>query len=532
MGQFVQDYLLEFIRTDSRPTFIFNHIKGSIVYRNLTAEGILADSHDVLLSILQSAAGSTKLIAERAFFQIPFGNYIVNLRIISPGTKRDGYYVGTIEFRSSSEESLHQLNIPTPGDENKNQPLPHGVSTLASPRGFSSAQDTLIRYNGGILPRLDWTRANCPIPFGDARKHYNLLHSIDWSATPVGPMSSWSTSLRATVNAIMYMTQPIVLYAGYDYINIYNLAWGLLVAQERHPFIMGKTVPVAWPEGCDYLVPLIDKTLLGEIVIRDAALFFLNKSIPGEESYVSFILSPAVDNNGGFLGCFAYAVFETDTIIKKRHTRMLQTLSAKLVHVKDLDPESDFWAVILDSLDESPHDSPFVILYRVSEDGRRCRYMGSKGLDSKVCGNIDLDALGYTPSQVFKERLIHTYGQKGYVREALSASELSQLEGMPYRGFGVCNDAITLPIRKHSGVVQAFVIVGQNHRRPFDMMYQDWLTSFHNLLITSVAKIWSVKDEERLQLESKLAGMVGTPSLVSSTIGIHPNVWHETHFKF
>lgn len=81
-------------------------------------------------------------------------------------------------------------------------------------------------------------------------------------------MSDWSSSLRAVINAIMYMTQPIVLYTGYDYVSIYNLAWGLLVAQERHPFIMGKTFTEAWPETDKYLVPLIDKTLLGETVTR------------------------------------------------------------------------------------------------------------------------------------------------------------------------------------------------------------------------------------------------------------------------
>ncbi|KAF3925306.1 hypothetical protein ABW20_dc0107730 [Dactylellina cionopaga] len=327
----------------------------------------------------------------------------------------------------------------------------------------------------------------------------------------------------------MYMSQPMVLYTGYDYINIYNLAWGLQVAQERHPYIMGKTVPEAWPEGHEYLVPLIDKTMLGETVIRgkcqkysmgvfllentntsavDAALFFLNKSIPGEECYVSFILCPAIDDNGFFLGSYATAVFETDTVIKKRHTKSLQTLGSRLLQVKELGHKDGFWSAILDALDENPRDSPFVILYSVSEDGRRCNYMGSRGLDPKVCGNIDLDAIAYSKMQIFRERLIHTYSHpKGCVREQLSILEQNSLHEMPYRGFGACHNAITLPIRKHSGVVQAFVVIGQNHRRPWDSMYQEWLNSFQIVLSTSVAKIWSVKDGERLQLESKLSEM-------------------------
>ncbi|EPS45434.1 hypothetical protein H072_602 [Dactylellina haptotyla CBS 200.50] len=521
MGLAVQDYLLEFLRTDSRPTFVLDITNGAIVYTNLAVDNIIGKSHDKLLAVIRSALSDDPPIAQkRTGLEVTYRNYRVNLRNVALNGSREGRYVGTFGFGGREREE--ELDEDVQGRESYTSSMPNegrrvsrSLSTLALRNNLSPAQEILIRSNGGSLPRLDWTRENCPIPFGEARKHFNLLHSIDWGKTSVGPMKSWSTSLRTAINAIMYMSQPIVLYTGYDYINIYNLAWGLLVAQERHPYIMGKTVPQAWPEGHEYLVPLIDKTLLGETVVREAALFFLNKSIPGEESYVSFILSPAVDELGYYLGTFAYALFETDTIIKKRHQKSLQTLSSKLTQVKELGLKDGFWSAIFDALDENPRDSPFVILYRVSEDGRRCEYVGSRGLDPKVCGDIDLDAIGHNKMQLFRERLIHTYGQqKRCVREPLNMTELNHLDKMPYRGFGVCEDAITMPIRKHSGAVQAFVIIGQNHRRPYDSMYQEWLISFQNILSTSVSKIWSVKDEERLQLESKLAEMARAHSLL------------------
>ncbi|KAJ6263728.1 hypothetical protein Dda_2298 [Drechslerella dactyloides] len=521
MGLEVQDYLLEFLRTDSRPTFVLDSTNDDIVYTNLSFDGILGSGRDKLLRVLRSAVNADQpIIEKRASLQVTYKNYQVNLRGIAPNGSRDRCYVGTFDIAGSApgpaatDAKRGDPALPeSPKRDSERRPS-QALSIHSVTQSLSAGQEALIRSNGGLLPRLDWTCETCHIPFGDARKHYNLLHSIDWGATPVGPMSSWSTSLRALINAIMYMTSPIVLYTGYDYINIYNLAWGLLVAQERHPYIMGKTVPQAWPEGADYLVPLIDKTLLGETVIREAALFFLNKSIAGEESYISFILSPAIDDNGFYLGTFANAVFETDIIIKKRHTRSLQTLGSKLVQVTELGLRDGFWTAILEASDENPCDSPFVILYRVSESGHRCEYMGSRGLDSKVCGDIDLDGVGRSKTQVFRERLIHTYGHpRGCVRETLSESEMNHLRDMPYRGFGACRDAITLPIRKHSGGVQAFVIIGQNHRRPFDGMYQEYLTSFQSALATSVAKIWSVKDEERLQLESKLAELARAHSL-------------------
>ncbi|KAF3908090.1 hypothetical protein ABW21_db0206142 [Orbilia brochopaga] len=538
MGLVVQDYLLEFIRTDSRPTFVFDVTNNDIIYTNHSLNSLLSSNFDRLLRTLRSAVGRD----QPGVSQISYNVHQINLRRITLNDSIEGCYVGTfdisgsaaapiIDLKRQDSESSNSSELSRYSRDSRSSP---GLSILSVSQLLSSGQETVIRSNNGFLPRLDWTCERCHIPFGDARKHYNLFHSIDWSKTSVGPMTSWSTSLRAVINAIMYMTQPIVLYAGYNYVNIYNLAWGLLVAQERHPYIMGKTVPEAWPEGADYLVPLIDKTLLGETVIRDAALFFLNKSIMGEESYVSFILSPAIDDNGFFLGTFANAVFETDIVIKKRHTKSLQALGSKLISVKELGSNDGFWTAILEALDENPRDSPFVIVYRVSGSGRRCEYMGSRGLDPEVCGDTDFDDTGNSKARVFRDRLIHTYGHaRGCVRESFSAFEKSQLQDMPYRGFGACNDAITLPIRNHSNAVQAFVIIGQNHRRPFDGMYQEYLTSFQSALSTSVAKIWSVKDEERLQLESKLAEMARAHTLeITESLGKKTKELRESETLF
>ncbi|KAK6346076.1 hypothetical protein TWF730_010409 [Orbilia blumenaviensis] len=395
MGLAYNDYLVEFIRTDARPTFVLGCANEAIVYTNIAFDRLLGASRDELLGVLRSAIGDKPSAPKGGCLQTTFWNHQVILRKVALNGGREGCYVGTlgVEVPRVSDDKGGSPTSPEPSQlANPRHRGFRSLSMLAVTHSLSQAQEAVVRANGGSLPSLDWTAPECPIPFGEARKHFNLLHSIDWANTPVGPMRSWSTSLRAAVNTIMYMNQPIVLYTGYDYINIYNLAWGLQVAQERHPYIMGKTVPQAWPEGHEYLVPLIDKTLLGETVIREAALFFLNKSVPGEESYVSFILSPATDDQGFYLGTFAYAVFETDSIIKKRHTKSLQTLGSKLMQVKELGQKSGFWSAILDALDETPRDSPFAILYQVTEDGRRCEYMGSRGLDPKVCDDIDLDA--------------------------------------------------------------------------------------------------------------------------------------------
>ena len=61
---------------------------------------------------------------------------------------------------------------------------------------------------------FDWTR----LPMSAALpRHIQFAKSIDWAATPLGPMESWGFDLRAMCNLIMGSPHPAAMYWGDDY---------------------------------------------------------------------------------------------------------------------------------------------------------------------------------------------------------------------------------------------------------------------------------------------------------------------------
>jgi len=78
-------------------------------------------------------------------------------------------------------------------------------------------------------------------------------------------MDKWSPALRYNVNVIMHMTNPVTLYWGESEENIYNAAFKI-IAQNRHPSLLGASFKEGWPEVYEYFVPLLARIRKGETV--------------------------------------------------------------------------------------------------------------------------------------------------------------------------------------------------------------------------------------------------------------------------
>ena len=49
-----------------------------------------------------------------------------------------------------------------------------------------------------------------------------LIRSMDWSATPLGPLETWPQSLRTSVSLCLSSTFPILIAWGPERVQIYN----------------------------------------------------------------------------------------------------------------------------------------------------------------------------------------------------------------------------------------------------------------------------------------------------------------------
>src|SRR5687767_1267294 len=77
-----------------------------------------------------------------------------------------------------------------------------------------------------------------------------LIAARDWSAT-LGPIDTWSPSLRTATALLLRSPVPMVMLWGEDGIMLYNDAYSIF-AGGRHPDLLGSRVREGWPEVADF----------------------------------------------------------------------------------------------------------------------------------------------------------------------------------------------------------------------------------------------------------------------------------------
>jgi len=140
-------------------------------------------------------------------------------------------YFGDTVSQVGSAANTSPLPIQSvPSDEAPTTPPRQAM--LALQNDIITSDMINARYPEGSS--FDWTR----LPMSAALpRHIQFARSIDWAATPLGPIESWGFDLRAMCNLIMASPHPAAMYWGDEYIAIYNEAY-ILLAGQKHPALM------------------------------------------------------------------------------------------------------------------------------------------------------------------------------------------------------------------------------------------------------------------------------------------------------
>jgi hypothetical protein len=85
-----------------------------------------------------------------------------------------------------------------------------------------------------------------------------LMRSIDWAQTPVGPVATWPSSLRTTVSNLLHSRHPMFLWWGPELIQFYNDAYVPTFGAGKHPAAMGARGRDTWPETWSIVGPHIE----------------------------------------------------------------------------------------------------------------------------------------------------------------------------------------------------------------------------------------------------------------------------------
>jgi len=152
----------------------------------------------------------------------------------------------------------------------------------------------------------------------------SLIKTFKWSNTPLGPIKTWSQSLKIALQIALASKFPMQILWGEEYIQFYNDAY-IPIAGNKHPHGIGQRGMDCWQEVWDFVSPLLDQVMAtGEATWAEDQRLVLNRNGQEEEGYFTFSYSPIRDETGKVGGIFIAVNETTQKVLGERQERALR----------------------------------------------------------------------------------------------------------------------------------------------------------------------------------------------------------------
>jgi len=155
-----------------------------------------------------------------------------------------------------------------------------------------------------------------------AREMAERIGSFGWSATSIGPASSWPTELKILVDLILGSAQPMFVVWGQDRIWIYNDAF-IPILGRKHPTALGLPSQQVWAEAWETIGPMFDQVFQGQSVQMDDIEIRIDKYGAPEETHFAFSYNPIMEPKTGAVGgLFGVCTETTDRFLAEKRERL------------------------------------------------------------------------------------------------------------------------------------------------------------------------------------------------------------------
>ncbi|KAJ2905684.1 hypothetical protein MKZ38_004759 [Zalerion maritima] len=386
----------------------------------------------------------------------------------------------------------------------------HNPNRLPVRLPHDSPSNVASSYNNSVSVSSHSPRWVLPEFMPHQEPFLDVVQSVSWEQTPVGPMDSWHPRLQQTFRQIVVDSRPIAIFWGPEHTVIYNEAYSKFVGS-KHPSLLGRCVDDAWPEASKSLKETMKTaaTKKRATVEYESRYFVPRPDGLLEETYLKWSIIPITENDG-CLG-FIHPVLETTSMrLWERRMKMLIDLGEVLASSRDV---KSYWSKTVEELESvNPNnDIPLAILYSVEEDdempsqpgysgGKTLNFEGSLGVPEDhpiVPAKLPLRTSSEGLSTCFREALQSSHPILAQTKDGTLPIRL--LEGLRWRGFGdACRAAVICPIRptKEENVM-GLLFLGLNPRRPYDNDYQQYISLLNQKLTTSLASTVLLEEETR-----------------------------------
>jgi two-component system, sensor histidine kinase len=234
-----------------------------------------------------------------------------------------------------------------------------------------------------------------------------LIRSMDWSTTPLGPIEQWPQTLLTNLVTILESPFPQFICWGRELTMLYNDDYIELLG-EKHS-ALGKCLLEVWPEARETIEPLIEKAFAGESVLMESTPFTLLRHGYPEQNWFDFSFSPLRDEHGNVAGLLNIT-FETTKPVRELHER------------------EERYRTLFESIDEG-----FCILEMIFNEEQKpidWRYIETNSLFEKQTGINDV--LGRTIKELvpnIEHFWLDTYGKVALTGESTRFEDHSKSMG-------------------------------------------------------------------------------------------------------
>ncbi len=174
----------------------------------------------------------------------------------------------------------------------------------------------------GVQPSVDSSGTSGEFPLGGGEMGA-LIRALDWSQTPLGPLSTWPAHLKAAVNLMLPAQAQIVLFYGPEFIALYNDAYAPTIGG-KHPKALGRPARESWVELWDDLEPLLRRVIeTGETVFAKDRPFYIERHGYPENVYFDISYSPVRDEDSKVARVLCIVCETTERVVAEERQRLL-----------------------------------------------------------------------------------------------------------------------------------------------------------------------------------------------------------------
>jgi len=192
-----------------------------------------------------------------------------------------------------------------------------------------------------------------------------LMRTMDWSRTKLGPVSQWSTALKTAVGIALESRFAQVIWWGPELLLLYNDAY-LPILGNKHPAAMAEPCRDVWAEVFHILGPMARGVLAGgPSVLAQNLLLLLNRRGFVEETYFDFSMGLVRDETAGG-GVLITVQEKTEQVQGNRQLHMLRDLASSTSGCRTAEAVALAGAAVLGT---NPTDVPFALVFLVDAEG-------------------------------------------------------------------------------------------------------------------------------------------------------------------